>query len=256
VLGVDNNEHQTGGAESILKKTREKTTKGSISHLTAHIGDPGSLQRTISHWVESTSPAPAETSEPESVALVGLHACGPLSVNIIRTYLSSLPSSSPAQQLNWTPSSLALVGCCYNFLTSPSDLYLSSTSLSHTPSDLLTPDFLQLATRDIHLGPSSTPAAAASYRLSIKKMIWWSILDDLLESEGHGKAGERRIGKLEKGAFEGSWSGYVQAAGRRLGLDLRDLVRRLEVEGDEERTQRELIEFRLGVLHTLRCLLG
>lgn len=86
-------------------------------------------------------------------------------------------------------------------------------------------------------------------------MIWWAILDATLATYGFGPAGQRRIGKLERGAFT-SWQAYVESAAKRLGLDLGSIREAIEQETEAVRAKREEMIFRLEVIHSLRCLLG
>lgn len=98
-----------------------------ITHKTIHI-TPSTLLSSIDEWISSeTEPFGSQhqavrgpvTEEPVPVFLVGLHACGSLTPDIIRAFLSSYmeaPSNTIGRQRSWIPAGILVVGCCYNLL--------------------------------------------------------------------------------------------------------------------------------------------
>lgn len=122
----------------------------------------------------------------------------------------------------------------------------------------------QLATRDWLHVQSSVSSSIATWpstsplRLALRRLSRWAILDDLLASSSYGPAGIRRLGPISATAIQASWPDFVRiAAGleSKLGLDVEQLVERLEKEKGEEE-ERERKEFQLTVLFLLRFLLG
>lgn len=92
----------------------------------------------VSKWVASEDTA-LPTPVPVPVALVGLHACGPLTVSVLRAFVAEL---SPEKSKAWTPSALVLVGCCYNKLMRDEDLRVSSMARKVVGEGFWLPDHL------------------------------------------------------------------------------------------------------------------
>lgn len=111
--------------------TSNETRTGSITHRTLH-ASPRTLEQSIAAWLINPSGIQRRDdlnthspTRPESVPvmLVALHACGSLTVDVLRTFLSNRARDSQAKDIEhaWTSHSLVVVGCCYN-LMSPSGM--------------------------------------------------------------------------------------------------------------------------------------
>lgn len=148
VLAIDSNEEQTRGAKKWedmeVRKGKHPHAKigtgqrnnGSITHKTIDItGSSGSenFYRAVDEWIseqhgcscigtaEGVDPcsgnvceshtAPHNQEEPAPVLIVGLHACGTLTPDILRSSLTF-----PASPYNWVPAATVVVGCCYNLM--------------------------------------------------------------------------------------------------------------------------------------------
>jgi len=137
ILAVDADKQQTRGAQKWEKRLLP-TASPPISHATILISSQ-SLLDTIDQWFES---------EPVPVLFVALHACGSLTPDILRAYISASHSSSSR---TWYPVGLVVIGCCYNLMNpvGPSVLFSlhsyikyfnqtshspKSTLIIHTPS--------------------------------------------------------------------------------------------------------------------------
>jgi len=94
---------------------------GTLTHEMIHI-DPQTLNTSVTHWISGLSSSSPVSSSPTPVVLVALHACGTLTPDILRCFLSCrnhIPSPQSCDQRSWYPAALMVVGCCYN-LMSPS----------------------------------------------------------------------------------------------------------------------------------------
>lgn len=102
--------------------------KGLLTHRTVHIC-PRTLEESIADWL--TDPPRIQKRddsdiysptcpEPVPVTLVALHACGSLTVDVLRTFLSDRARAPQAKDIRraWRPHSLIVVGCCYNLMSS------------------------------------------------------------------------------------------------------------------------------------------
>ena len=98
---------------------------GSLTYLTTRI-DPGSLLASTNAWLEdislsnyaATVHAPVQVTP---VLFVALHACGSLTLDILRAFASanrSNPSTPSSFQIPWDPQGAIIVGCCYNMMRS------------------------------------------------------------------------------------------------------------------------------------------
>ena len=125
VLALDADASQTRGAErrdKCIKKPHrvdycshsllKNHSGGSLTHVTCHI-TPSSLNSSVSSWVHDLG---YETDEPVSVLFVGLHACGTLTLDIFRAFLSHHTSSrlGDPHEKAWMPAGAVVIGCCYN----------------------------------------------------------------------------------------------------------------------------------------------
>ena len=101
--------------------------KGSLTHRTVHVS-PRTLEESMAEWligVQKRSDLDTHHSlthtQPVPVTMVALHACGSLTVDVLRSFLSNRARASQTKDMEraWIPHSLVVVGCCYN-LMSPS----------------------------------------------------------------------------------------------------------------------------------------
>ncbi|KAG6336264.1 hypothetical protein ID866_2818 [Astraeus odoratus] len=285
VLALDSSESQTTGAnkwrmKDALRKTHEERRlnpqkdtgcgnssadaprtptnpepddKASLTHRTVHI-QPGSLEAAISDWLLTEFPDGSPFSRrPIPILLVALHACGSLTIDILRTFLSQRRKiedevlASPA----WEPHSLVVVGCCYNLIC-PSDFPLSKSLLTLSPRPTLPIAALHLATQ----APSHwfrTERAVKDTRLAVRKVVYRALLQPVLQTAAESKSrrfgspdvsdegndaekaaaaarlglGEtpenRRLGKLNDASYA-SWATFLSCATAKMGIDLHKLI--------------------------------
>ncbi|KAH7925888.1 hypothetical protein BV22DRAFT_1104685 [Leucogyrophana mollusca] len=293
-------------ASTVVNQTPEmkptelpRTQKGSLTHKTIRI-TPQSLDLSIQDWLLADGPESATSigtvqskkdaaypqadgsSKPIPVLFVALHACGSLTPDILRTFLSNHKASAEHGRPSWQAHGLVVVGCCYN-LMAPHDFPLSSALCQRGAS-------LSLASR--HLAaqiPSQWSRSSASWRgaqLAIRKVVYRALLQPILQAvaardrdfadetsrsrntstdahavdiedkfRGVGETPEnRRLGKLNDAAYN-DWDTFLTRAGDKMGFRLEDLSHPLPGYLKDER-QRKQLESGLGVLHVLRCLLG
>lgn len=157
VLALDSNEVQTSGAnkwkiKDALRRAHEQRRgafqeghscandtlrsptptdpvgNGSLTHRTVHIQQK-SLEVAVSEWLRFGAPGfPSSSQDPIPIMFVALHACGSLTVDILRTFLAHWEKAEDSEPpRTWEPHSLVVVGCCYN-LISPSGKLLQSFS--------------------------------------------------------------------------------------------------------------------------------
>lgn len=279
VLALDNNENQTSGAndwkiKDALRRAHEQrrnnaqrhastaspdvnacpsqTTpsshrKGSLTHRTVHI-QPTSLEAAIQDWLlSSASNTFASTRDPIPIMFVALHACGSLTIDVLRTFLSH--HNKVECERWWEPHSLVIVGCCYN-LISPSDFPLSEPLLSLSPRPTLPIAALHLATQ-VPAHWFRTERAGKTARLAVRKVVYRALLQPVMQLTGKCKKespdtqdtmsredaqgsmarlglGEtpenRRLGKLNDASYA-DWSTFLVSATTKLGIGIPDLTR-------------------------------
>ena len=119
VLALDWSHIQSEGAQrrekvkekvSKSKSTEEPLQNGSLSYETLLI-NPRTLQQAINNWIAKFSTT-EQSNGKVPVLFIALHACGSLTLDIFRTFLSTLKDNSG----DWEPVSALVVGCCYNLL--------------------------------------------------------------------------------------------------------------------------------------------
>jgi len=99
ILALDADEEQTRGAQKWEERLLPNASPP-INHETMLIS-PQNLLDTIDLWVSELAP----------VIFVALHACGSLTPDILRAYISASRS-----RRTWYPAGLVAVGCCYNLM--------------------------------------------------------------------------------------------------------------------------------------------
>ncbi|OBZ71352.1 Methyltransferase-like protein 25 [Grifola frondosa] len=225
------------------------TGTGSLTYKTINITTESLIEAT-DEWMSEQTRA-EQKSGPTPLAFVALHACGSLTLHILRAFITSLKSDNSSKV--WVPTLAIVVGCCYNLMDIkdfPLSSELSSPSL-HIPTVTLTPNHLQLAAQ-IPSQWSRTDSALNAAKLAMKKVVWRALLEGILEQcktaqPTVGNApyrGVRRLGKLNDSAYT-EWAIYLERAGAKLGMSLM------------QAGERDLrMERRLEVFHVLRCILG
>jgi len=156
VLALDSNEIQTSGAnkwkiKDALRRAHEQRRavfqkdhscanptpcsptptvpvgNGSLTHRTVHIQQK-SLEVAVSEWLCFGVPGFPSSQDPIPITFVALHACGSLTVDILRAFLAHWEKAEDSKSpRTWEPHSLVVVGCCYN-LISPSGKLIYSLS--------------------------------------------------------------------------------------------------------------------------------
>ena len=104
ILALDADQQQTEGAQRWERRLLPNATPP-ITHKTILIA-PQTLLNTVNEWVAESA------LEPVPILLIALHACGSLTPDILRSFISSVknPYSS------WYPLGIVAVGCCYNLM--------------------------------------------------------------------------------------------------------------------------------------------
>jgi hypothetical protein len=207
-----------------------------ITRKTVHI-TPQSLLNAIDDWIPSSS-------TPVPVLLVALHACGSLTPDILRAFLSV--HKNPHNHPTWSPVAAVVVGCCYNLMSLPTDFPLSSALLSAAPPLNLPRSAFQLA--------SQVPSSSASASLSTRKVVWRALLARLMPDPANG-APIRRLGKLNNAVYA-NWPTFLNVASERLGWDFNTANRARAAVNDPDTEYDSFLARRLELLHNLRCKLG
>lgn len=317
MLALDNNENQTSGAnrwttkEAARKLNRKHRSsshtpngarKGSLTHRTVHVC-PRTLEESIADWLSDPSGiqrhdvpgihhSPTRT-EPVPVLMVALHACGSLTVDVLRTFLSDRARAPQAKGVGcaWKPHSLVVVGCCYNLMSSsgtPSIYVAINTEHERNFTDFplskplrdLNP-IPKLTIAAVHLAaqvPSQWLKDADAIRraeLALRKVVYRALLQPILQvavarsnviadhatlserpiQPGLGETLEnRRLGKLNDKAYQ-DWPTFLERATGRLGIDHEAISASLPDWFTHEAARLKL-ESALFVLQTLRCILG
>ncbi|KAG1743238.1 methyltransferase domain-containing protein [Suillus paluster] len=257
---------------------------GSLTHQTICI-NPRTLESSIHDWLLSGEANQIAGSmigdllvgggerdtpqeKPVPVMMVALHACGSLTPDVLRTFLSNHRRPSPPDVRIWTAQALVVVGCCYN-LMAPEDFPLSRSLRERTPVATL-----PLASR--HLAaqiPSQwlrNETCAREATLAIRKVVFRALLQPVLQVIGAGEASanhtaeelrgagqtpeNRRLGKLPNAAYK-DWETFLDGATSKIGVRLDQSATQLPVYIHNERVRRQL-ESALSVLHVLRCIMG
>jgi hypothetical protein len=246
--------------------------RGSITYRTTHI-TPATLLACIDDWVRD---APA--GDALSIVLVGLHACGSLTTDILSAFLASRRRASA----KWRAVGAVVVGCCYNlmreggafaFCPLTCGLYLNLAIFVGSTTDFpLSKDYAALSVRTgwtflahphphPHTPPSHPPSAFhhatqvpsewSSHwpraSLAVRKVAWRGVLASLLPPPQDSTAAPPRLRRLND-AIYADWPTFLSCAAQRMRVPPP-----LPLLADEDRVARER---RLEVLHVLRCLLG
>ncbi|VDC06668.1 unnamed protein product [Peniophora sp. CBMAI 1063] len=248
-----------------------QNARGTLTHKTVHI-TPGALDSTVSKWTTELGPADG----PIPVFFVALHACGSLTPDIFRMFISRARRIRDAS--SWTPAGACIVGCCYNLMSSAHDFPLS-TAYADLPN--LSEAHLQLAAQ-MPARWLDSPTSRATAELAIRKIVYRALLDAHLPqtvktsplsisttsengttrvyrprgapasgstaTTGSGTGAlHRRLGKLPDGAYA-SFAHFLAVASERLGV----LIEAPPEEDEWFKRAQSQVE----VLHVLRCIMG
>lgn len=222
-----------------MTEARLAPVAGSLTHEVCSLDAEG-VASALARW----PPASAAPETPPAL-LVALHACGDLTPDAIKAFISVRQPRARA----------VFVGCCYNLQT-PSLYPLSTCFRSLPPPD-------QRATMDrshLRLTPQSpptwhlSPASTAAWRASTLKLAYRARFEAELiaASPDIGPPETHRIGRVSECK---SWETYRERAVRKLDDgELSEAVPELAVQGGEEGWETAL--FLLRVFWTLRSWLG
>ncbi|KAK7676371.1 hypothetical protein QCA50_020675 [Cerrena zonata] len=277
VLALDFSEVQTHGAarreESNKRSTKQlKQTNGvqidgqiplatdlnlgTLDYETITI-DADSLVSVTNRWMTNKKTLSSTTPNqgPTPILWVALHACGSLTLDILRAFAGRLQQKD--RSLTWIPVGAVIVGCCYNMLR-PEDRVLMRKDVT------LTPNHLQLAAQTPDQWATS-PAKFEETRLAMRKVAWRALLERVLagsivpqlspncsETDGPCSVSRpevKRLGRLNDGAYT-NWEQFVSRAEEKMGVSL------LGEEMSSAGTKGSALESRLEVFHVLRCILG
>ena len=237
---------------------QESQLAGSLSYKKLVI-TAQSLVTATDEWMHDAADDNSGTSKDcLPVFMVGLHACGSLTLDILRAMVRQLRNAH-TQETRWMPAGGLVVGCCYNLLRPEGELCLApcrcqfSSSIdcvSQTGRSLrFTESHLQLAAQ-MPLQWGRTSATLAEATLAARKVSWRALLSAMLFEATEerpllsGRTRQlKRLGRLNDSAYR-SWEAFLGIA-----------QERLELEVAEARLDRAL-ESRLEVFHFLRCALG
>lgn len=308
VLALDFNEIQTHGAarreESSKRSTKQlkqlnidRTTNGvqNINNGQTDLGlgtldyetitiDAESLVSVTDRWMTKERPLTSETttscqlhSSHRPILWVALHACGSLTLDILRAFVRRLRQKDESS--TWSPVGAFIVGCCYNMLRPEGEsVFCQTRALSRPLTSQRRPFFTDrvLARKDVTLTPNhlqlaaqtpdqwaTSPAKFEETKLAMRKIVWRALLERVLavsivptcsgtgdSCSGLGSRPEvKRLGRLNDGAYC-SWEQFLTLAEERMGVSLSGDG--LEMDG----TKKSALESRLEVFHVLRCILG
>jgi hypothetical protein len=113
ILALDADEEQTKGSQRWEQKLNlgiSDDANRPIWHITIHI-TPDGLFQVVDEWIGETSAERTEHEREAPVMLIGLHACGSLTLDVIRAF-----THSGIRRNHWKFVASLVVGCCYNLI--------------------------------------------------------------------------------------------------------------------------------------------
>ena len=113
VLALDASDSQAKGAERRGLRQKSLSNQGSLTYRIGNI-TPNTLLQSVDKWITDLSPL-AAGSPPSPVVFVALHACGSLTLDILRTSISEMHGSDGGNR-SWSLKAAIVVGCCYNMM--------------------------------------------------------------------------------------------------------------------------------------------
>ncbi|KAH8077029.1 hypothetical protein BXZ70DRAFT_1002943 [Cristinia sonorae] len=254
VLALDCSDVQTRGAAKKEQKKGHKsqdseavTSEGTLVYKTVNITSE-TLVRATTEWLERVTTSEGSGRNAEvPVLLVALHACGSLTLDILRAIIKQYRAATSAMDA-WTPRGAVIVGCCYNML------HAEDRVLRTDASDglILSANHLQLAAQTPDQWGTSTSKMSET-KLAIRKVAWRALLEGLLAQRAQtiGKppsalSDKKRLGRLNDSVYT-NWDTFLVTAQQRLDASFVGL-------GTTERDS--VLESRISMFHVLRCLLG
>lgn len=195
ILALDADEAQTSGAQRWERRLLPLPSDENppITHKTIHVS-PEALYSTVDAWIAEGSTSESEGALETPVLLVGLHACGSLTPDIIK-----ILGQGPLEKAQWRIAGIVVVGCCYNLmnpggvcpiyatnerilqtynLTRELDFPLSRYLKEKSPAiDLPVSAYHLAAQVPKHwLSSLSPPTPLPSVRLALRKVTWRALL--------------------------------------------------------------------------------
>ncbi len=90
---------------------------GSLTYVSAQIEEK-SLLSSINAWMGGGEHSVASATSRTPVLFVALHACGSLTPDILRAFVTAWKDHTISSSASWTPQGAVVVGCCYNMMRS------------------------------------------------------------------------------------------------------------------------------------------
>jgi hypothetical protein len=250
VLAIDWSASQKSGAErldEVLAKARLAPVKGSLTHEVCSLDAEG-VADALRRWPPRQAESPdAPPPPPSSSLLVALHACGDLTPDAIKAFIS----------VNQADAKAVFVGCCYNLQT-PELFPLSNLIRDKFPPPTNSPPSMTRAHLRLtpqspptwHLSPASTAAwHASTLRLAFRARFEAELVAAVPQI---GPPESHRIGRVSECK---SWEAYRERAMRKMDTVYSgDELPELEFEGGPEGWNTAM--FLLRVFWTLRSWLG
>ncbi|KZO96923.1 hypothetical protein CALVIDRAFT_104640 [Calocera viscosa TUFC12733] len=233
VLALDFSEAQTSGSIHWAQRAKQQNLK--LTHVTHHISR-GTLPGLVRDWLQTEDSN--ASSYDKDIIVVGLHACGSLTVEVMRACIDNIKAQNSSARAGWNVEACAIVGCCYNML-SEDDKHLSILDAPFLPSDAF-----QLAAQPW------LPPTPPDLSLTVRKITYRALLGRLLHQRSVSLPADARVRRLKDSAYT-SWDAYVTAACNRMGIDAQMLGDQSTWTEDMER-----IAAGLSILHILRAKLG
>ncbi|RPD54680.1 hypothetical protein L227DRAFT_482771, partial [Lentinus tigrinus ALCF2SS1-6] len=264
----------TSDALSNEGSNSNNTSQGSLTYVTTCI-DKESLLSSTQAWLGNAGPSGLQSASLPThqstlsheasathVLLVGLHACGSLTLDILRAFVAAATrslrtgTSASPEPASWIPQGAVIVGCCYNMMR-PEGKWPKPVMYYFR----LTSNHLQLAAQ-VPAEWARTEATLKDARSALRKIVWRAMLEETLtqhaEAPAHHEAPSvacgddgthtdrrpRRLGRLNDSAYK-DWETFVHTVRMKLGL----------ADVDMPKPDTEL-EKRIEVFHTLRCIAG
>lgn len=99
--------------EDIRPRAQTHESYGSLAYKILEIRSD-SLLRAVDEWSEEIRTPRLSGCSPLPMLFVALHACGSLTPNILRAFISRLRDNEGREK--WHPRVAVIIGCCYNLL--------------------------------------------------------------------------------------------------------------------------------------------
>jgi len=109
ILALDADEKQSIGAQKWERRLLPTATPP-IAHKDILV-TPQNLINIVDEWLHETDDS-EQSNAPLPVLFVALHACGSLTVNILRSFIGC----NTSKEATWSAVGVVAVGCCYNLM--------------------------------------------------------------------------------------------------------------------------------------------